>query len=76
MAKIYAALILKGIKTIADVPDNLKEEVTSVMLAEATGLTAKAASSRLEKGVREGVLEWRWVRVGNCRAKAYRKAAL
>jgi len=73
MAKIYAALILKGIKTIADVPDNLKEEVTSVMLAEATGLTAKAASSRLEKGVREGVLEWRWVRVGNCRAKAYRK---
>ena len=27
MAKIYAALILKGIKTIADVPDNLKEEV-------------------------------------------------
>jgi len=76
MAKIYAALILKGLKTIADVPDNLKEEVTSVMLAEATGLTAKAASSRLEKGVREGVLEWRWVRVGNCRAKAYRKAAL
>ena len=76
MAKIYAALILKGIKTIADVPDNLKEEITSVMLAEATGLTAKAASSRLEKGVREGVLEWRWVRVGNCRAKAYRKAAL
>ncbi len=52
------------------------DEVTSVMLAEATGLTAKAASSRLEKGVREGVLEWRWVRVGNCRAKAYRKAAL
>ena len=27
MAKIYAALILKGIKTIEDVPENLREEV-------------------------------------------------
>ena len=27
MAKNYAALILKGIKTIDDVPENLKEEV-------------------------------------------------
>jgi len=27
MAKIYAALIKKGIKTIEDVPENLREEV-------------------------------------------------
>ena len=27
MAKIYAALILKGIKTIDDVPEDLREEV-------------------------------------------------
>ncbi len=51
------------------------DEVTTSMLADATGLTTKAAANRLEKGVREGVLEWRWVRVGNCRAKAYSKAA-
>jgi len=31
VAKIYAALILKGIKTIADVPDNLKEEVLRLL---------------------------------------------
>lgn len=65
LAELVAELSLAPIR-----PD----EVTSVMLAEATGLTAKAASSRLEKGVREGVFEWRWVRVGNCRAKAYSKA--
>ncbi len=27
MAKIYAALILKGLKTIDDVPESLKEQV-------------------------------------------------
>lgn len=27
MAKIYAELIRKGLKTIDDVPDNLKEDV-------------------------------------------------
>jgi hypothetical protein len=31
MAKIYAALILKGIKTIDDVPDGLREEVLRLL---------------------------------------------
>ena len=31
MAKIYAALIKKGIKTIEDVPVNLKEEVLRLL---------------------------------------------
>jgi hypothetical protein len=31
MAKIYAALIKKGIKTIEDVPENLKEEVLRLL---------------------------------------------
>ena len=31
MAKIYAALILKGIKTIDDVPEDLKEEVLRLL---------------------------------------------
>ena len=31
MAKIYADLILKGIKTIDDVPDNLREEVLRLL---------------------------------------------
>ena len=31
MAKIYAALIDKGIKTIDDVPDILKEEVIRLL---------------------------------------------
>jgi len=31
MAKIYAALILKGIKTIADVPEHLREEVLRLL---------------------------------------------
>jgi hypothetical protein len=31
MAKIYAALIQKGIKTIDDVPDILKEEVIRLL---------------------------------------------
>ena len=31
MAKIYAALILKGIKTIDDVPENLREEVQTLL---------------------------------------------
>ena len=31
MAKIYAALILKGIKTIADVPEDLREEVLRLL---------------------------------------------
>lgn len=35
MAKIYAALIKKGIKTINDVPENIREEVKA-LLVEAT----------------------------------------
>ena len=31
MAKIYAALIKKGIKTIEDVPENLREEVLRLL---------------------------------------------
>lgn len=31
MAKIYAALILKGIKTLDDVPDKLKEAVKAIL---------------------------------------------
>jgi hypothetical protein len=31
MAKIYAALILKGLKTIDDVPENLREEVLRLL---------------------------------------------
>lgn len=31
MAKIYAELIRKGLKTIDDVPDNLKEDVQSIL---------------------------------------------
>ena len=31
MAKIYAELIRKGLKTIDDVPDNLKEDVQALL---------------------------------------------
>ena len=31
MAKIYAALIRKGIKTIADVPERLREDVKKLL---------------------------------------------
>ncbi len=31
MAKLYAALIKKGIKTIEDVPENLREEVLAIL---------------------------------------------
>jgi hypothetical protein len=31
MAKIYAALILKGVKTLDDVPDKLKEAVKAIL---------------------------------------------
>lgn len=34
MAKIYYALIKKGIKTIDDVPDNLKQEVQALLEAD------------------------------------------
>ena len=34
MAKIYAALILKGVKTINDVPDKLKEAVKAILYGE------------------------------------------
>lgn len=33
MAKIYAALILKGLKTIDDVPNQLREEVKKLLEA-------------------------------------------
>ena len=31
MAKIYAALIRKGLKTIDDVPEHLREEVLAIL---------------------------------------------
>ena len=31
MARIYAALIKKGLKTIDDVPENLQEEVQRIL---------------------------------------------
>jgi hypothetical protein len=31
MAKIYVALIQKGLKTIEDVPDNIKQEVINLL---------------------------------------------
>ncbi len=31
MAKVYAALIKKGLKTIDDVPANLREEVEKIL---------------------------------------------
>lgn len=31
MTKIYAELIRKGLKTIDDVPDNLKEDVQGIL---------------------------------------------
>lgn len=31
MAKIYAALIIKGVKTLDDVPDKLKEAVKVIL---------------------------------------------
>ena len=34
MAKIYAALILKGVKTIDYVPDKLKEAVKAILDGE------------------------------------------
>lgn len=34
MAKIYAALIRKGIKTIEDVPHNLREAVEAILAGQ------------------------------------------
>lgn len=31
MAKIYASLIIKGVKTLDDVPDRLKEAVKDIL---------------------------------------------
>ena len=31
MAKIYANLIMKGLKTLDDVPENLREEVKKIL---------------------------------------------
>jgi hypothetical protein len=31
MAKVYAALIKKGLKTIDDVPENLRDEVRTLL---------------------------------------------
>lgn len=31
MAKVYAGLIRKGLKTIEDVPERLKQEVTEII---------------------------------------------
>jgi len=35
MAKVYAALIRKGLKTLDDVPANLREEVAALLEADA-----------------------------------------
>lgn len=32
MAKVYADLIMKGKKKLADVPENLKEEVIQILM--------------------------------------------
>lgn len=34
MAKIYASLILKGLKTIEDVPASLRDEVEAILEGE------------------------------------------
>lgn len=34
MAKVYAALIRKGLKTIDDVPENLKAKVQAILDAD------------------------------------------
>lgn len=34
MAQIYADLIIKGVKTIDDVPENLREQVKKILNAE------------------------------------------
>lgn len=34
MAKVYANLILKGIKTLEDVPDHLKDDVRALLEME------------------------------------------
>ena len=34
MAKIYASLIIKGVKTLDDVPDKLKEAVKVILEAD------------------------------------------
>lgn len=34
MAKIYASLIIKGLKTIDDVPNQLREEVKKLLEAQ------------------------------------------
>ena len=31
MAKIYASLIIKGVKTLDDAPDRLKEDVKAIL---------------------------------------------
>lgn len=37
MEKIYAALIVKGVKTIDDVPDKLKAEVKKILAESVKG---------------------------------------
>lgn len=32
MAKVYASLIIKGMKTINDVPENIREEVRQLLI--------------------------------------------
>lgn len=34
MAKIYAALIRKGLKTLEDVPEHLREEVEAILAGD------------------------------------------
>lgn len=38
MAKVYADLIRKGLKTIDDVPDKLKDEVQAILDGDNDGL--------------------------------------
>lgn len=50
------------------------DEVTAPMLARKTGLSTNACKARLLKEVERGALTWRWVRIDNSVAKAFRRA--
>jgi len=41
MAKVYADLIRKGLKTIDDVPEKLRAEVQAILYAEVPALITK-----------------------------------
>ena len=49
MAKIYAELIRKGLKTIDDVPDNLKEDVQGILGGDDGCFSSSYIKSYLER---------------------------